>query len=165
MVILGIDPGTAIVGYGVVSFTKSRKKNIKVRDFGIIETFTEDKPEMRLKTIYQGVSKLLKKFKPQILAIENIYFFKNLKTALPISQAKGVIMLAAAQKKVQVLELTPLQVKMAICGYGQADKKQVQKMVQRILKLKKFPKPDDAADALAIALCGAYVSFLVSKNP
>lgn len=157
MIILGIDPGTATAGYGAISCAKKGIKNIKVRDFNIIKTNKEDPPEKRLNIIYRAVKKLLKKFKPQIVAVENVYFFKNLKTAMPISQAKGVIMLAAAQKKIPVLELTPLQVKMSICGYGQADKNQVQKMVKKILKLKELPKPDDAADALAVALCCAYL--------
>jgi len=169
MVILGIDPGTAITGYGVIKIIKKRKKTkqknnkwesskYKVIEYGVIKTHPFFSSGERLKKIYNDVSKLIKKYKPKILAIENLYFFKNSKTALPVSQAKGVIILIAAKKKIPIYEITPLQVKMAIAGYGKAEKKQIQKMIKVLLNLKEIPRPDDAADALAIALCGALLS-------
>jgi len=152
IVILGIDPGTATTGFSIL---RQERDGFVVLDFGIISTDKNSSAGERLKKLYCEVGKLLKKFQPNILAVEKLYFFKNLKTALPVSEARGVVLLATAQKKVKVIELTPLEVKMGICGYGRADKKQVQKMVQQILGLEKIPKPDDAADALAIAICGA----------
>ena len=149
MIILGIDPGTATTGYGVIK----RSKTLKCLGHGVIKTSPSSSMPERLKVLSNELGKLIKKHKPDILAVENVYFFKNLKTALPVSQAKGVILLAAAQKNVKVRELTPLQVKMGITGYGRAEKKQIQKMVQILLNLKGIPKPDDAADALAVAIC------------
>lgn len=151
MVILGIDPGTATTGYGVIK----RSKALECLGYGVIQTSKSAPAPERLKIINDGLNKLIKKYKPEILAVENVYFFKNLKTAMPVSQAKGVILLAAAQKNIKILELTPLQVKMGVAGYGKAEKKQIQRMVQHLLSLKEVPKPDDAADALAIALCCA----------
>ena len=119
----------------------------------MIETSPSWSPENRLKKIHLELSRLLNQYKPEIMVVERLYFFKNLKTALPVSEAKGVILLAAAKKKIKVQQLTPLEVKMGICGYGRADKKQVARMIKEILKLKEIPKPDDAADGLAIAVC------------
>ena len=153
MVIIGIDPGTARTGYGVIRKVKSR---LKCLGYGIIQTEPGLAPEQRLKKLHLELSKLLNKYKPKILATENLYFFKNLKTAIPVSEAKGVILLTAAKKKIRVWQLAPLEVKMGICGYGRADKTQIQKMVKEILNLKEIPKPDDAADALAIAICCAF---------
>lgn len=157
MIILGIDPGTARTGFGVVSkIPSSKSKNrgeIKCLDYGLIQTDPSLVPAERLKKINNELNKLIKKYQPKVLAVENVYFFKNFKTAIPVSQAKGVILLTAAKKKIPVYEFTPLQVKMAITGYGKAEKKQVQKMIQVLLNLKELPKPDDASDALAIAIC------------
>ena len=150
MIIVGIDPGVAKSGYGVLRKVKSE---LECLDYGVIETSPSSKPEQRLNKIYLEVSKLLKKYKPKVLIVEKLFFFKNLKTAMPVSEARGIILLAAAKKKIKVLELTPLQVKMSICGYGRADKTQIQRMIKEILNLKEIPKPDDAADALAIAAC------------
>lgn len=162
MVILGIDPGTATTGWGVIKKTKSRKQKVKSKktflkclDFGLIETNPSLTPAERLKKINKELKKIIKKYKPKILAVENVYFFKNLKTALPISEAKGVIIFTAAQKEIPVLEFTPLQVKMAIGGYGRAEKKQIQKMIKILLNLKEIPQPDDIADALGVAICCA----------
>lgn len=149
MIILGIDPGTATTGYGIVK----KSKILECLDCGVIQTSPSSSAPERLKTLNDKLNKLIKKHKPDILAVENLYFFKNLKTALPVSQAKGVILLAAAENNIPVHEFTPLQVKMGITGYGRAEKKQIQKMVQLILRLKNLPKPDDAADALAVAIC------------
>ena len=152
MIIIGIDPGLATTGYGVIKKLET-KNELECLDYGIIKTDPLSKIEQRLNKIYLETSSLLKKYKPEILIIEKLFFFKNLKTALPVSEAKGVILLAAAKKKIKILQLTPLQVKMSICGYGRADKTQVQRMIKEILKLKEIPKPYDAADALAIAAC------------
>lgn len=157
MIILGIDPGVASVGYGVVEEVKNKnqkvKTSLKCLDYGVIKTKPSLSQSERLKKINEGVKALIKKFQPRALAVENVYFFKNLKTALPVSQAKGVIMLAAAEKKIPVYEFTPPRIKMAVTGYGRADKRQIQKMVQILFNLKEMPKPDDAADALATAFC------------
>ncbi|MBZ9578263.1 crossover junction endodeoxyribonuclease RuvC [Patescibacteria group bacterium] len=156
MIILGIDPGTATTGYGIIKKTKRRKKKsknkLKCLDYGLIKTNPSLAEGERLKKIHNQLNKLIKKYRPEVLAIEKIYFFKNLKTAMPVAQAKGVVLLAAAKKKIPVYEFTPLQVKMAITGYGRAEKKQIQRMVKALLNLKKLP-PDDAADALGIAIC------------
>ena len=148
--ILGIDPGVATIGFGAI---KKTKKTLKHICHGVICTKPNLPQEQRLKKLYLELNKLINKYKPDLLVVEKVYFFKNLKTAIPVSEAKGVIMLAASQKRVKLKEFTPLQVKMIVCGYGRADKEQVQKRVKRILKLDKIPRPDDAADALAIALC------------
>jgi len=148
MIILGIDPGTANTGYGVLKKTKV----LKCLDYGVINTTPNSNPGERLKKINNELSKIIKKYRPNAMAIENVYFFKNLKTIIPVSQAGGAILLMAAKKKIPVYEFTPLQVKLTIAGNGRADKKRVQKKIKKLLKLKETPTPDDAADALAIAL-------------
>ena len=121
--------------------------------WGIIKTKPLFSDGDRLKKINNELNKIIKKYQPDVLAVENVYFFKNLKTAMPVSQAKGVILLTAAKKKIPIFEFTPLQIKMAITGYGRAEKKQIQKMVKILLNLEKIPRPVDAADALAAAIC------------
>jgi len=159
MIIAGIDPGTATTGYGIIKKLKSKKSKLKVIDYGCIITESNLSSGERLRILSNKLNKLIKKYKPKVLAVENLYFFKNLKTAMPVSQAKGVILLAAAKKRIPVYEFTPLQVKMAITGYGKAEKKQVQEMIKVLLDLKKIPKftnkklGDDAADALGVAVC------------
>ncbi|MBI3336999.1 MAG: crossover junction endodeoxyribonuclease RuvC [Candidatus Staskawiczbacteria bacterium] len=161
MIILGIDPGTATTGYGVIKKQRDRNQKFKVLDFGCITTLQTSIAGERLKKIYKEILKLIDKHKPDIIAVESLFFFKNLKTVMPVSQAKGVILLAAAQKKIPACEFTPLQVKMTVVGYGRAEKKQVQKMTREILDLSMFDfkkndrKKDDAADALGIAICAA----------
>lgn len=150
MIILGIDPGTAIVGFGII---KKYKNQVSLIDYGCITTASRQPLPARLEDIYLDLTRLIKKYKPSSVAIEEIYFFKNLKTAIEVSHARGVAVLVAQLNKVFCCGYTPLQVKQAVCGYGRADKKQVQQMVKSLLKLKKIPKPDDAADALAVALC------------
>lgn len=156
MIIIGIDPGIAITGWGII---KKIKTKLKAVDYGCIETSPNLPSGERLKKINNELNKLIKKHSPKVLAVENLYFFKNLKTAMPVSQAKGVVLLTAAKKKIPVYEFTPLQVKMAITGYGKAEKKQVQEMIKVLLNLKKIPKfankklGNDAADALGIAIC------------
>ena len=156
MIILGIDPGLATTGYGIIEEMKKEKgasKTFRCINYGVIRTEPSFPPPERLKKISKDLNKIIREHQPNVLAVENIYFFKNLKTALPVSQAKGVILLSAANKNIPVCELTPLQVKMAITGYGRAEKKQIQEMVKSELNLKDLPKPDDAADALAVAIC------------
>ncbi len=150
MIILGIDPGTASMGYGVIK--KSKILTLECLDYNVIHTSPKMNPGERLKVISNEISKVMKKYKPDVLAIENIFFFRNLKTAMPVSQAKGVVLLAAAKKKIPVWEFSPPQIKLAVTGNGRADKKEVQRKIKEILKLKEIPKPDDAADALAIAV-------------
>lgn len=123
--------------------------------YGVIKTLPSTPAAQRLKEINSGLNKLIKKYQPQVLAVEDIYFFKNLKTVIPVSQAKGVILFTAAKNRLRIYEFTPLQVKMAITGYGRAEKKQMQKMIKVTLCLDELPKPDDAADALGVAICCA----------
>ena len=149
MIILGIDPGTATTGFGLIESSPE----IKYLGHGCIKTSSKLPAEQRLKEIHQKLSIIIKECQPDALAIETLYFFKNLKTAMPVSEARGVILLAAAQKKIPIYEFTPLQAKMAVVGYGRAEKKQVQEMVKLLLDLEEVPKPDDSADALAIAIC------------
>lgn len=159
MIILGIDPGTATTGFGVIRKVKRRKQikeKLKCLDYGLIRTNPDLAEEERLKIIYNQLNRLIRRYKPKILAVEKLYFFKNLKTAIQVAQAKGVILLAVAKKKILVYELTPLQMKMAITGYGRADKKQIQRMIKKLLNLKELPS-DDAADALGLAISCARV--------
>lgn len=150
---MGIDPGTAATGYGLI---KKLPDKLKIIDYGCIKTEAKFSTAERLKKIDQQLTKLIKKHKPKRIAVEDIFFFKNLKTAVKVSQARGVILASAAQTKAQVVEYTPLQIKQAVTGYGRADKKQVQQMVKVLLNLKEIPQPDDAADALAAAICCAH---------
>ncbi len=149
MIILGIDPGTAIVGYAIISL---KDNELVAIDYGCIKTSKKEIFSKRLSQIYHGIDILIKKNKPDQIAIENIYFAKNVKTAMRVSEARGVAILAAAENKIEVVEFTPLQVKQALTGYGRASKNQIQQMVKIVFKLKEIPRPDDAADALAIAL-------------
>lgn len=163
MIILGIDPGTANTGYGIIKTSSPRrplsasgfkkvKTNCRCLGYGLIQTDPSLTTPERLKRLNSELNKLIKKYQPKILAVEKVYFFKNLKTAMPVSQAEGVILLTSAKKKIPVYGITPLQAKMAIVGYGWAEKEQVQKKIKTLLSLKETPKPDDAADALAVAL-------------
>lgn len=152
MIILGIDPGTAIIGFGVL---KKIRNQLKMINYGCIKTSPDLSTAERLNKLHKELNLLIKKYKPDIVAVEDIFFFKNLKTVIKVSQARGVILLTAAKLKIEIAEYTPLQVKQAVACYGRADKKQVQKMVKTLLNLKEIPKPDDAADALATAICCA----------
>ncbi|MBU2036592.1 crossover junction endodeoxyribonuclease RuvC [Patescibacteria group bacterium] len=153
MLILGIDPGTARIGVGLIEY---KKKKAVIKSYGCLTTSTNDSTAARLNDLHQQLAKFIKQHKPDIVAVEDLFFFKNLKTAIKVSQARGVILLAAAQRKLPIYEYTPLQVKQALTGYGRAEKKQIQQMVRVILSLKEIPKPDDAADALAVAICCAH---------
>ncbi len=153
MIILGIDPGIAILGYGVVEYSGN---SFKTLDYGAILTDSKESTPNRLKKIYEELVKILDMYKPNALAIEEIFFNKNAKTAIIVGQARGVAILAAARKNLDIYEYTPLQVKQGVVGYGRAEKKQVQIMVKNFLNLKSIPKPDDVADALAVAICHAH---------
>jgi crossover junction endodeoxyribonuclease RuvC len=155
MIIIGIDPGTATTGYGVIEVLGNTKKQIKMMAYGCIQTKPSSVMGDRLNIIHKELSVLIKTHGPEIMAVESLYFFRNLKTALPVSQAKGVILFTAAKNKIPVYEFTPLQVKFTITGYGKAEKEKVQEEIKKILRLKEIPKPDDAADALGVAICGA----------
>lgn len=159
MIILGVDPGTARTGYGVIE--KIRNSVLRCVSYGCITTAKEKPAGERLVILEKELTQVLNTYRPDAVAVERLYFFKNLKSVMPVSEARGVILLAIAKKKLPVLEFTPLQAKMAITGYGRADKKQMQRMVQQILKLPQIPKPDDAADALGLAIAG---SFLFKKG-
>lgn len=152
MIIIGIDPGTAITGYGIVKRTSN---NLTAIDYGCITTDSQMPNSQRLIIIEKQLTKLIKKHQPEQIAVEDIFFFKNLKTAIKVSQARGVVLVTAARKKIPISEYTPLQIKQAVTSYGRADKRQVQQMVKVLLSLKEIPKPDDAADALAAAICCA----------
>ncbi|MFO7611969.1 MAG: crossover junction endodeoxyribonuclease RuvC [Clostridia bacterium] len=153
MIILGIDPGYAIVGYGVIEYDGTR---FSVLEYGAISTDAKTDFSKRLLEIHIAIEKLIIKHKPTALAVEELFFNTNAKTALKVGHGRGVAMLAGALNGIDVFEYTLLQVKQAVCGYGRADKNQVQQMIKVILKLDKIPKPDDTADALAVAVCHAH---------
>ncbi|KKT25996.1 MAG: Crossover junction endodeoxyribonuclease RuvC [Parcubacteria group bacterium GW2011_GWA2_43_9b] len=153
MLILGIDPGTAKIGLGLIEY-KNKKTWVKCYD--CLTTNAADTTAARLNDLYKQLLKFIKEHQPDIIAVEELFFFKNLKTAIKVSQARGVILLAAAQQGLKIYEYTPLQVKQALTGYGRAEKKQMQQMVKVVLNLKEVPRPDDAADALAVAVCCAH---------
>ena len=153
MIIIGIDPGYAIVGVGVVEYKGNKFRPI---EYTAITTPAGMNTIDRLKKIYDEMAMLIDKHKPDAMAIEELFFNSNQKTAINVAQARGVILIAAANKGVPVREYTPLQVKQSVTGYGRADKKQIQEMVKLILHLNVIPKPDDAADALALAICHAH---------
>lgn len=159
MVILGIDPGYAIVGYGLVN---SEKGNFSVIDYGVITTPKEEAMPTRLAMIGDAMTKLIEKYKPDCVAVEELFFSNNQKTAINVAQARGVIVLTAINHCGKLYEYTPMQIKQAMTGWGKADKTQIQAMVTRLLKLKSIPKPDDAADALAVALTHAQTNKLSS---
>jgi crossover junction endodeoxyribonuclease RuvC len=156
MIILGIDPGIADTGFGIIK--KNKDGNLICIDYGSIGTKAKTELGERLEIINKGLNKIIKKYKPNLIAVEQLFFCKNVKTALIVGQAKGVAVLTAKQNKVPITEFTPLQVKQAVSSYGQASKTQVQKMVKILLNLKEIPKSDDAADALAVAICAANSS-------
>lgn len=153
MRIIGIDPGYAIVGFGVLDYSGN---TFNIVDFGAITTQAGVPFEERLKIIYEDLTYVLDKYKPDQMAIEKLFFNTNQKTVIDVAQARGIITLAAVQHKIIIAEYTPLQVKQAVVGYGKAEKKQVQELTRQILKLKEVPKPDDTADALAIAICHGH---------
>jgi len=153
MMILGIDPGYARVGWAALEVENSK---FKIQKYGCIETSKNTKPQERLVDVYKQVCALIKKHKPDSLAVEELFFTTNAKTAFKVGEARGVIILAGAMQKIPVFSYTPLQVKIAVTGYGKADKPQVGRMIKAILKMKEIPKLDDTADAIAVALTHAF---------
>jgi crossover junction endodeoxyribonuclease RuvC len=153
MRILGIDPGLAIVGFGIVDV--ERRDPVHVRH-GVIRTPANTPLPSRLLTVYEDFTELVETFKPDALAIEELYFQKNVNTALPVAHSRGVMLMAAQRYGLPAAEYSPQQVKLAVTGYGAAEKLQVMEMTRTLLKLKAMPRPDDAADALAVAVCHCY---------
>ncbi len=149
-IILGIDPGIADTGFGVIETNGNKTKCL---EYGSIKTKAKTELSERLEILNKELDKVIKKYKPKLIAVEELFFCKNVKTALIVGHARGVILLTAKQNNLPVVEFTPLQVKQAVSTYGKASKLQVQKMVKLLLNLKQIPKPDDAADALAVAIC------------
>jgi len=160
MRIIGIDPGFAIVGYGIIDYIGNK---FSVCEYGSIETEAALPFPDRLLRIYDRAGELIKMYKPDAFAVEELFFNTNVKTAINVGHARGALILAAAKNNIEVFEYTPLQVKQATVGYGRADKNQVQQMVKTILSLSSVPKPDDTADALAVAVCHAH-SYLFNKK-
>ena len=153
MRILGIDPGLAIVGYGIVDYHMNSFRTIS---YGAIETPAGVDVEVRIEMIYDALCEIINKYSPTDMAVEELFFNTNQKTAIDVAQARGALVLAAQKNKVPIFEYTPLQVKQSVVGYGRAEKKQVQEMTRVMLNLEKIPKPDDAADALAMAICHCH---------
>ncbi len=150
MLVLGIDPGTAITGYGLV---REEEERLVLVDYGVITTPSGQPLPVRLQTIYQGLASIIRKHQPEAAAIEELFFSRNVRTALSVGQARGVALLGLADGGLPIFEYKPLEVKQAIAGYGGADKQQVQQMVRMLLDLEDVPQPDDAADAVAVAIC------------
>lgn len=155
MIVLGIDPGLAIVGFGVINIDGNRLSYV---DHGCVYTTPDMSMPDRLDKVYDGVSELIDKYRPEVISVEELFFAKNVKTAINVAHARGVILLACQKKGVPMLEFTPRQVKQAVAGYGAGDKKQIQYMVKVLLNLREIPKPDDAADGLALAITYAHVA-------
>lgn len=160
LVILGIDPGYATVGFGVLEYTAN---SFRTLTYGAVTTTPQQQFSMRLREIYCDICSLIDIYAPDAISIEELFFHTNQKTVIQVGQARGVIVLAAALREIPLFEYTPLQVKQSVVGYGRAEKKQVMEMTRLLLNLDKIPKPDDAADALALALCHAHMA--VSKIP
>lgn len=158
MIIVGFDPGLATLGYGVIK--KDARHKPEMLDYGIISTPKDENLAVRLGLIERGVKQIIEKFKPDEIAMEELFFAKNVKTAIAVAHARGVLLLTANKECGKIFEYTPLQIKQALTGYGRADKRQIQAMVKQFLGLKSIPRPDDAADALAVALCHAQTNKL-----
>ena len=158
---LGIDPGTAICGYGLVEQVSGR---LIAKTFGAITTSPQARMQDRLLKIYNEIDTLIKNFQPEVIGVEKLFFGRNATTAIPVGQARGVVLLCAAQNDLDVVEMTPNEVKMSITGYGGATKEQIIYMVTKILNLAEPPKPDDTADALAIAISASYEANSLARN-
>ncbi|HEY89793.1 MAG TPA: crossover junction endodeoxyribonuclease RuvC [Thermoflexia bacterium] len=150
MRVLGIDPGLAITGYAVV---REEGASLRLITAGVVRTPAETPAPQRLRAIYAGLQEVIQEFHPDVAAVEELFFSRNVRTAMSVSQARGVALLALVDAGLPIAEYTPPQVKQAVTGYGNADKRQVQKMVQLLLHLSEIPRPDDAADAAAVAIC------------
>lgn len=153
VLVLGVDPGTATTGYGVVRLCAGR---LEALDYGVIRTPKSSPLPQRLRDIHDGLTELIRRWRPEAVAVEQVFFNRNVESALAVGHARGVILLAAAEAGVPVSEYTPPQVKDAVTGYGGADKAQIKAMVKNLLALAEPPRPDDAADALAVAICGLH---------
>ena len=153
MLALGIDPGTAICGYGLVEM---KGNHLKAIDYGAVITSPKMSAQDRLLKINLEIEALIKKYQPDVMGVEQLFFNKNIRTAIPVGQARGVVLLVAAKNNIEVAEHTPLQIKQAVVGYGRATKEQVIYMVEKLLNLPKKPHPDDVADALAVAICTTH---------
>ena len=160
MRILGIDPGYGIVGFGIID----THKNNAVVDFGVITTPKEDSLPVRLLRIEESLRVIMERYKPDEVAIEELFYFRNQTTVIPVAEARGVIVLTAMKYCDRLFEYTPMQIKQALTGNGRADKKQMQFMVKNVLGLEKIPKPDDAADALAVAICHSQINPSLNNN-
>jgi len=158
MLTLGIDPGTAIMGYGLV---RSDGRTLQAVDYGVLTTGKDEPAAERLRRLYLGLGEIVARHAPDAVAVEELFFNTNVRTAIAVGQARGIALLAAAQAGVGVFEYTPLQVKGAVVGYGKASKEQVQTMTTTLLGLRAIPRPDDAADALAVAICHAHSARIV----
>ncbi len=161
MRVLGIDPGYALVGYGLIDYDGY---NSKIVDYGVVSTPKEETLPNRLFVIYKTLKKIIEIYKPDVVSIEELFYFKNQKTIIPVAEARGVIVLTCKECGIDVYEYTPLQIKQALTGVGRAEKAQVQFMVKTLLGLDSIPKPDDAADAVAAALCHAQTSSVINFN-
>jgi len=159
VIILGFDPGIAIVGFGII---KKQGNQIRPIQYGSIQTRSELNTGTRLKQIYDAAKEIFNTYHPDAVSIEKLFFNRNVTTAMTVGQARGVLMLAAVEAAIPIYEYTPLQVKQAIVGYGRAEKKQIQEMVKMYLNIKEVPKPDDVADALAVAICHAHSAKMIS---
>lgn len=153
MKVLGIDPGTGILGFGVVEASKT--DGVKLVGGGVIKTPVNQADGDRLKVIYDELSQIITELNPEVMAVEKLFFARNVSTAMSVAQARGAVLLCGRQHGLELFEYTPLQIKQALTGYGRADKQQIQAMVRAVLGLKETPKPDDCADALAVAICHA----------
>ena len=158
MIIVGFDPGIATLGYGVIKTEKRGKPEMV--DYGIVSTPKDKNIAERLAMLEKGIKQIIDKFKPDEIAVEELFFAKNVKTGIAVAHARGVILLTAIKECGEIFEYTPLQIKQALTGYGRAEKNQIQQMVKTMLSLKSIPRPDDAADALAVALCHAQTNKL-----
>lgn len=162
MLALGIDPGTAICGYGLV---KATGNHLRAVAYGAITTSSKMRPEDRLLKIHTELNDIIQKYKPDYMGVEQLFFNRNITTAIPVGQARGIVLLTAAENKLPLVERTPLQVKQSVVGYGKATKEQVIYMVEKLLNLPQKPHPDDVADALAVAICTTHcVSSLAWRN-
>ncbi|MBP3348194.1 MAG: crossover junction endodeoxyribonuclease RuvC [Clostridia bacterium] len=161
MRVIGIDPGLALMGFGVV---ESDGYRFKVLDYGVLETPAHTKDGDRLLCLFKGLNELFEKYQPDAVSVEELFFNKNVKTAIAVGQARGVALLAVTNFGIPLFEYTPLQAKQAVVGYGRAEKQQIQHMVKTILNLKEIPKPDDAADALAIAITHINNAGMIRKT-
>ena len=155
MIVLGIDPGTAICGYGLIDYEEGKLTSIK---YGAITTSSRARMQDRLEKIYDNIDELIKKYQPALIGVEKLFFGRNATTAIPVGQARGVVLLAAAKNRIKIIERTPNEIKQSVTGYGGATKEQVIYMVTKLLKLDEAPKPDDVADALAVAICTIHTT-------